>query len=137
MIDSNTIFNLVPQKPPFVMLDKLIGCEKGKYTSEFRVDAKNIFIEGQKLLNYALIENIGQTAAVGLKLTSTTVGKFQDGVLGGIYKLQCYGNAKIDDVIKTEVQLMAEMGSLFKVKGSCFVENLMIFECELNISAID
>ena len=55
---------LLPQRPPFVMIDRLVYNDETTTVTEFEVKADNLFAEGDLLNPCALVENIAQTCAV-------------------------------------------------------------------------
>ena len=57
------ILTLLPQRPPFIMIDKLLSCDKIITKTRFLVRKDNIFIEQGRLTSSGLIENIAQTCA--------------------------------------------------------------------------
>ena len=60
---SIDVLELLPQRPPFVMIDKLLNFDEVNTTTCFQVRADNIFVEGEVLNPCALVENIAQTCA--------------------------------------------------------------------------
>ena len=46
--DKNKIIELLPQKPPFVMIDKLIDTDKNSTTSGLKITNDNIFVKDNK-----------------------------------------------------------------------------------------
>jgi hypothetical protein len=54
---------LIPQKPPFVMIDALLFSDEKRTVSSFKIPEKNIFVKEGLFLEPGLVENIAQTAA--------------------------------------------------------------------------
>ena len=65
-VDKAQIQSYIPQRPPFVMVDSLIEATSERFETELRVRPDNIFLEEETLREFALIENIAQSAAAGL-----------------------------------------------------------------------
>ena len=57
------ILTLIPQRPPFVMVDRLLHFDTQTTITEFEVRADNIFIDDGKLSSEGIVENIAQTCA--------------------------------------------------------------------------
>ena len=57
------ILELIPQRPPFIMVDRLLHFDRIVTTAEFAVREDNIFLEGDELQPEGLVENIAQTCA--------------------------------------------------------------------------
>ena len=79
------ILTLIPQRPPFVMVDRLLHFDTQTTITEFEVRADNIFVDDGKLSSEGLVENIAQTCAARMgyiSLMSHTPVKV--GVIGAI-----------------------------------------------------
>ncbi|HYG38670.1 MAG TPA: 3-hydroxyacyl-ACP dehydratase [Cytophagales bacterium] len=61
--DKNEVMALIPQRPPVVMVDKLLYNDEVKTVSGFTILQENIFSKGGVLKEPGIIENIAQTAA--------------------------------------------------------------------------
>ena len=64
---------LIPQKPPFIMIDRLVHFDEVFTRTEFKIVPDNIFVEGGKLLESGLVENIAQTCAARLGYINTII----------------------------------------------------------------
>lgn len=62
--DEHFIFNLIPQKRPFVMVDKLLYFSKDKIVSGFLIKNDNLFAKNSVFNAPGLIENMAQTIAL-------------------------------------------------------------------------
>ena len=61
-IDIN-VLHLLPQRPPFIMVDKLTYCDPKHAKTVFLVRADNIFCHDGVMEEAGLVENIAQTCA--------------------------------------------------------------------------
>lgn len=55
----------IPQKPPMVMVDRLIRTDGRETVTSFVIRSDNVFVENGRLAEPGLIENMAQTAAAG------------------------------------------------------------------------
>lgn len=62
IIQGEGILNLIPQRPPIVMVDSFFGIEENHSYSGLTVTADNIFCETRKLQEAGIIEHIAQSA---------------------------------------------------------------------------
>ena len=60
------ILELLPQRPPFIMVDKLLYFDEVRTNTCLTVRADNIFVDDDTMTATGLIENIAQTCAVRL-----------------------------------------------------------------------
>lgn len=64
IIDPDLIGDLIPQKAPFVMVDKLLQFETNKVVAGLKVLETNIFVRKGKLTEPGIIEHMAQTVAL-------------------------------------------------------------------------
>ena len=66
MFNKINALELLPQRPPFVMVDYLLDYSETKTTCELTIRPDNVFCEKGELAAPGLIENIAQTCAARL-----------------------------------------------------------------------
>ena len=64
LIDRGFVNNLIPQKHPFVMVDKLFYFSENKVVSGFTISEENIFTFQSIFTASGLVENMAQTVAL-------------------------------------------------------------------------
>jgi 3-hydroxymyristoyl/3-hydroxydecanoyl-(acyl carrier protein) dehydratase len=57
------ILSLIPQRPPVVMVDRLVECTEGLARSSFYITKDNIFVSDGRFSAAGILENMAQTAA--------------------------------------------------------------------------
>ena len=57
------ITQLIPQRPPFVMVDRIVSCDVTDAVAEFTVREDNIFLDDMLLSPAGIIENMAQSCA--------------------------------------------------------------------------
>ena len=57
------ITSLIPQRPPFVMVDRVLSCDTTDAVTEFAIREDNIFLDDMKLSAAGIIENMAQSCA--------------------------------------------------------------------------
>lgn len=130
------ISSLIPQRPPFVMIDQLLEVNSDSSVASFAVKADNIFLSDGHFEAYGMIENIAQTAAAGMSVTrSLDSGLAPEGFLGAMSNAKVTVLPQVGDEIRTETRIIAEIGSLFKVLGNCFVNGQICFTCTLSLAS--
>src|SRR3979409_39637 len=98
------ILSLIPQRSPFVMIDKLIYADEKFSRSVLKVREGNIFVEKGELAEPGLVENIAQTAAAGIGyICRIEKQPVRVGYIGAIQNLEIAALPKINDEIETEV----------------------------------
>lgn len=116
------------------MVDNLLKAEPDSFESDFWIEKDNIFVEGDYLLDGALIENIAQTCAAGFGYQdSLSGGEPKVGFIGAVSKLQVFALPKVLTRITTQVTITHQLGSIFLAKGQNFQEGELLLECEIKI----
>ncbi len=135
IINKEKIEAYIPQRAPFIMIDNLIEASAKLFKSDFKIEPENIFLDNGYLREFALIENIAQTASAGLAVTQNNTGAGKPGgFLGGISKLKLYELPKVNDTIYTVVNLIAQLENLFLIKGINYLHGKMLMKCEMKLA---
>lgn len=133
-VTKDSIQTILPHRPPFVMIDNLLEAQSDSFESDFWIEKDNIFVEGDYLLESALIENIAQTCAAGFGYQdSLSGGAPKVGFIGAVSKLQVFVLPKVETRITTKVVITHQLGPIFLAKGENFQNGELLLECEVKI----
>jgi 3-hydroxyacyl-[acyl-carrier-protein] dehydratase len=127
----------IPQKPPMVMVDRLIEVMEKTTVTSFLIKEDNVFCDHGEFREPGLIENMAQTAAAGAGARpGNSGGKAPLGFIGGIRNLKIDGFPKVGQEIITRVTVMHEVFDATIVQGEVFQDEELIARCELKIFLI-
>ena len=133
-ISKTQIEKFIPQRAPFIMIDNLIDATEDRFETNFRVRSDNIFLEGNELREFGLIENIAQSSAAGIAfLNRTAKRKPVDGFIGGISKVIVHHLPMVDDDIHTIIHPLNQLGNMFLLRGENFANGKMLMECKIKL----
>ena len=116
---SNPIFekdfveNLLPQKSPFVMVDKLYSYTETSLVSGLKIQSDNIFCHNENFVEAGLVEHMAQSVALHtgyqfyLKKEPAPTG-----YIGSIKDIEIKKLPKLDDEIHTTVSILQEFGGI-------------------------
>lgn len=119
MGESNTVFdkdfveNLLPQKFPFVMVDKMYSYTETSLVSGLRIQNDNIFFHNGNFVESGLIEHMAQSVALHtgyqffLKQEPAPIG-----YIGSIKDIEIRKLPKLHDEIQTTVTIVQEFGGI-------------------------
>lgn len=65
-LEEIDILDLIPQRPPFVLIDRLTAFDEARTETRFTVRTEHLMCESGRLQAAGLIENIAQTCAARL-----------------------------------------------------------------------
>ena len=130
------ILELLPQKPPFIMIDKLEYCDRETTITNFKVQPKNIFCDNGIFSESGLIENIAQSCAARIGYINKYINKesIHLGFIGAIRNLEILRLPKTDEFITTEINVLEEIFRMTLVKATVKSDNELIASSEMKIS---
>ena len=104
-----SIDSLIPQKHPFVMVDALIDYNETCAISNFTIKQNNMFVKGHFFSESGIIENMAQTTALHTGYSYMLKGeKAPTGYLGSIKNIQIKSLPRVNETIKTEINILHE-----------------------------
>ena len=101
---------MIPQKAPFVMVDKLLHFEEKKVIAGLTISEENIFTQNHKFTAPGLIEHMAQTVALYtgyqffLKEEDAPVG-----YIGAIKKAEIFDLPSVGNELKTTVNVLHDI----------------------------
>ena len=117
-INDIPLNELIPQRPPFVMIDRLLSSDEVYSVTEFEVRKDNIFVENERLTASGLIENIAQTCAARIGyINLKNGGTVKIGVIGAINNLNIKRTPKVGEKLTTTIKLLEEVFQMTLVEA--------------------
>lgn len=135
---ADNIISLIPQRPPFVMVDKILSSGEANTISTFLVKEENIFVQNGLLKEPGMVENIAQTAAARAGVLAQAEDKpVRLGYIGAIRNLQVNGFPKINDEIITEITIEKQIFDVSVISGKITCNEQVLAQCEMKIFIIN
>ncbi len=129
---------LIPQRPPFVLVDTLIDSDGGTFGSAYTVPADHVLVENGALLEGGLMENVAQTAALGMGYTAKQAGGQPPlGFIGAISKVRIIGQALVGDRLETKVIVRHEFMSARVLEATVSCKGNDVAHMELKVFIMD
>jgi predicted hotdog family 3-hydroxylacyl-ACP dehydratase len=113
LLEKNAVENLLPQKFPFVMVDKMYSFTETSLVSGLQIQNDNIFFDNNTFLEAGLIEHMAQSVAL-----HTGYGFFlrneiaPTGYIGSIKDIEIKKLPEINDTIQSTVTILQEFGGI-------------------------
>lgn len=134
LIEGEQILDLIPQRPPIVMVDKLISAEDGKTVTGLTIQPDNIFVLDGVFREPGIIENIAQSAAVGVGwLCRSKEEEVPTGFIGAIKNLVIHFMPEAFSEITTEITVEYQVMEATLIRGCVFFQGKLCAECEMKI----
>jgi len=134
MITAENIETLIPQKPPFVMVDRLTSFSETSTITTFGIRADNIFVKNGVFKEPGLVENIAQTAAARAGYVSRTENKpVLVGYIGAVNSLQVFLLPKTGDELITEITIENQIFDVTLISGKISCNGQLVAQCKMKI----
>lgn len=124
LLEKEAVENLIPQKFPFVMIDRMFSYSETGLISGLKIQESNIFLEENTFLEVGLIEHMAQSVALhtGYQffLKNETA---PTGYIGSLKDIQIKKLPKINDVIQSNVTILQEFAGVTLVDIVTFLND--------------
>lgn len=128
------VLKLVPQRPPIVMIDKLLEADETHAITGLSITSDNIFAESGQLKEPGLIENIAQTAAAMTGYEAISKKEpVKIGFIGAVKNLKIYHHPKVGCELRTTVRIENQVLNVSIIRGKVMDGDLVAAECEMKI----
>jgi|SRR5690606_11904894 len=130
--DKAFIGKLIPQKFPFVMVDKLLHFEEKKVISGLTISENNIFTQNQRFAASGLIENMAQTVALYTGYQYFLKNEVAPtGYIGAIKKALIFELPEVGDELRTTAVILHDIMDVTLVATKIECEDRLVAESEM------
>lgn len=138
-LEQIDIHELLPQREPFVMVDKLVYFDEKTTTTSFLVREDNLFVENGRLNACALAENIAQTCAARLGYVNKYILKrgIQIGFIGAVKDMKVIDTPVVGDVLTTTIHVLEQIMGLALVTAVIRIGDRVVTTAEMKIALAD
>ena len=134
MAYDQDIRNLIPQREPMIMVDRLLVADEKTGRSQFLVRPDNIFVQRGFLSASGLIENMAQTAAARIGyICQQEKRPVPIGYIGAIQNLEILELPKINGLIETEISIKNQIFDITIVTATVYTNGKPIALGDLKI----
>lgn len=133
------ILELLPQRPPFLMVDRLEDFEPEVSVSSFDVPQECLLARDGHLSEAGILENIAQSCAarigyVNLRLRHESV---KIGIIGSVKDLEICFLPEAGAHLVTTVRVLSEVFSITLVEAKVMTGDAQVASCQMKISLTD
>lgn len=132
----NDIEQLIPQRTPFKMVDKLLNVNGETAVTLFLVQPDNCFLESDGILAEAgVIEHIAQSASAlaGYLVREEGASYVPVGYIGEIRNFRSYRSVRVGEILKTIVTREEVVGDITCVTGESWISDERIAKLQMKI----
>lgn len=128
------ILSLIPQRPPFVMVDRVLNSDENSTRTSFKITGDNIFVTGGRFREPGLLENIAQTAAAGAGELALQENKpVAIGYIGAVKNLEIGELPFVNDELETEIRMEESVFDVAVITGTVWCRGKVVAQCGMKI----
>jgi predicted hotdog family 3-hydroxylacyl-ACP dehydratase len=134
MNNEINILSLIPQQPPFVMIDSLDHSDETVTRCGFTVKAGNVLTINGRFTEAGLLENIAQTAAARAGYMAQLENKpVQAGYIGAVRNMVVFALPLVNDKLLTEIKIEDQVFDVTMISGKVWCNEKLLAQCEMKI----
>jgi predicted hotdog family 3-hydroxylacyl-ACP dehydratase len=133
-ISGKKLVELIPQKPPFVLIGSLLEVSEKTCVTTFKIDAAHVLFHNGKMSTAGLMENIAQTAAAKMGYECFLENKkIPIGFIGDVRDFTFTRLPKADEEITTQIVIDNKIFDATMITGKVKLGDEIIATCKMKI----
>lgn len=129
---------LLPQRPPFVMVDQILDISEKAGVTEFHIREDNLFLDDGVFSASGLLENMAQSCAARIGyINCTKGGQVKNGVIGDIRNFMVLRQPKCGETLTTHIDIVEEVFNLTLVNLTTMVGDEQVASATMKIALIE
>lgn len=135
-MEAYNVLDLLPQRPPFVFIDRLVDCTAEATVTSLTVREDHPFFASGRMQAPGLLENIAQTCATRIGyLNKCNRQEIKIGVIGAVRDLRFFRLPAVGETLTTRIEVTSEVMALTLVEAAIRDEKgELIATCEMKIA---
>ncbi len=132
------IKQLIPQRPPIMMVDKVISCDEVDACTTFKVNSDNIFLENNRFTAPGIIENMAQSCAARMGCIDLLHDKpIKIGYIGDIRDAEIIMLPQVGETLYTEVHVSEDIFDIVLAEVIVKSRNSVIARARMKVAKTD
>jgi predicted hotdog family 3-hydroxylacyl-ACP dehydratase len=128
------ILELIPQRPPVVMVSALVSVEGNSATTLLRLQEDNLFLKNGLFSESGLVEHIAQSiAAMNGYAARARSEAVRTGYIGAVKNLKIHALPEVGTTLKTHVREEASALNASIIRGEVRQDGRLVAECEMKV----
>lgn len=128
---------LIPQRPPILMVDRLVRVDGDEAEACFTVCPGNMFLDDEGCLaETGVLEHIAQSASAfaGWRALDAEAGQPPVGFIGEVKKFHCHRRPRVGDELHTVVSIQTEFDGILVVAAEARAGGQPVADTQLKVS---
>jgi predicted hotdog family 3-hydroxylacyl-ACP dehydratase len=132
------ITTLIPQRPPFVMVDRVLSCDDTDAVTEFVIRPDNIFLDDNRLATSGMIENMAQSCAARMGCINMMKNEsVKIGFIGDIRNCEIHRQPLMGETLTTHVHIIEDVFHLTLANVTVNIGDETIASTRIKIALTD
>lgn len=132
------IKQLIPQRPPIMMVDKVVSCDEVDARTTFKVNSDNIFLENNRFTAPGIIENMAQSCAARMGCIDLLHDKpIKIGYIGDIRDAEIIMLPQVGETLYTEVHVSEDIFDIVLAEVIVKSRNSVIARARMKVAKTD
>ena len=134
IVDSDTILQYIPQRPPIVLISRIYKCDETSVVTGFDIVNEHILTQNGKLTESGIVENMAESAA-SMAGFEAVVNKSQPrvGFIANIKNLVINFLPEVGNEVLTQIKTKTQVMNVSIIEASSYCNNELIATCEMKI----
>ncbi len=134
---SIDILSLIPQRPPFVFVSRLLTADEAHGVTSFTIPADCPLLSGKRLTTAGLLENMAQTCAARIGYLQVAQQQpVRIGFIGSVHPLQVYAWPQVGDTLTTEAVLTQSVFDISLFRCTTRLGDTLLAEGNLKLALV-
>lgn len=134
ILSGEGIYNLIPQRPPIVMVDTFFEADAESAVTGLTILADNIFCLDNHLQEPGLIEHVAQSAAAFAGYAPYTKGESPKlGFIGEVKKFKINRLPQVGETLHTTLKVLGEAAGVTLIAAETRVGEESVATCQMKI----
>lgn len=135
IVEDIPILKLIPQRPPFVLVDRVQAFDRVRTTSSFVVRDNCIFVENGHLTADGIVENVAQTCAARMGcINYINRESIKLGFIGAVRDMTFHRLPQVGETLVTSIVVREEVFRMTLVDAEVRVADEVIAKAEMKIA---
>lgn len=135
---NTPITQLIPQRPPFMMVDAVLHCDEVDAVTEFLVREDNVLLEGGQLSATGVIENMAQSCAARMGCVDVLHGEpIKIGYIGDVRDAEILRLPLCGEVLHTTIHVVEDMFNLLLAEVVVNAEKGEVAKARMKVARTD
>lgn len=131
------ILTLLPQRPPMVMVDRLLHCDPVLTETELTIRKDNIMVEDGRMVETGLLENVAQTCAARMGYINMNSGKeVRVGVIGALRDMEIHALPEVGSTITTRIEVSDEVFGMTLAQAESYCGDTLLCRGTIKIALL-